>query len=153
MLKATVGLNPSAVGLIRMKSGEGLVGKTFETLRPICEERASRNPHFKYFEEADEDPFESFLAVPIQRGNEKVGVLVVQHEQPGYFDDIDVMAMRAIASQLTGCIENARLMIDLGRQKAATWKDDLLDRNVWLGIPGLRKKIPDLSVEFLLAQP
>jgi phosphotransferase system enzyme I (PtsP) len=128
VLKATVGLNPSAVGLIRMKSGEGLVGKTFETLRPICEERASRNPHFKYFEEADEDPFESFLAVPIQRGNEKVGVLVVQHEQPGYFDDIDVMAMRAIASQLTGCIENARLMIDLGRQKAATWKDDLLDR-------------------------
>ena len=38
VLQATVGLNPSAVGRVRMKSGEGLVGKTFESLRPICED-------------------------------------------------------------------------------------------------------------------
>ncbi|MDH3956298.1 MAG: GAF domain-containing protein, partial [Desulfobacteraceae bacterium] len=100
VLQATVGLNPSAVGQVRMKSGEGLVGKIFESLKPICEGRASSHPNFKYFEEADEDPFESFLAVPIHRGKEKIGVLVVQHEHPDYFDEIDVMAMRAIASQL-----------------------------------------------------
>ncbi|MBW2602751.1 MAG: phosphoenolpyruvate--protein phosphotransferase [Deltaproteobacteria bacterium] len=128
VLKATVGLNPSAVGRVRMKFGEGLVGKTLESLRPICEKRASRNPGFKYFEETDEDRFESFLAVPIHRGNEKIGVLVVQHEHPGYFDDIDVMAMRAIASQLTGAIENARLMIGQDRKTVPFREDDLLER-------------------------
>ncbi len=128
VLKATVGLNPSAVGRIRMKSGEGLVGKTFESRQPICEARASGHPDFKYFKEAGEDPFESFLAVPIQRGKEKIGVLVVQHEHAGYFDEIDVMAMRAIASQLTGAIENARLMIDQNRQTVPARGDDLLER-------------------------
>jgi phosphotransferase system enzyme I (PtsP) len=128
VLQATVGLNPSAVGRVRMKSGEGLVGKTFESLRPTCEAHASRHPNFKYFEEADEDPFESFLAVPIHRGNEKIGVLVVQHEHPGYFDEIDVMAMRAIASQLTGAIENARLMIGQNRMPVSSTEDDLLEK-------------------------
>jgi phosphotransferase system enzyme I (PtsP) len=128
VLQATVGLNPSAVGRVKMKSGEGLVGKTFESLQPICEAHASRHPNFKYFEEADEDPFESFLAIPIQRGNEKIGVLVVQHENPGYFDEIDVMAMRAIASQLTGAIGNARLMIDQNRKVIPLPGYDLLER-------------------------
>jgi phosphotransferase system, enzyme I, PtsP len=128
VLQATIGLNPSAVGRVKMKSGEGLVGKTFESLRPICEDHASRHPDFKYFKEADEDPFESFLAVPIHRGNEKIGVLVVQHEHPGYFDEIDVMAMRAIASQLTGAIANARLMIEENHQAIPSREDDLLER-------------------------
>ncbi|MGA7144465.1 MAG: phosphoenolpyruvate--protein phosphotransferase [Desulfobacterales bacterium] len=128
VLQATLGLNPSAVGRVRMKSGEGLVGKAFESLKPICEDRAGRHPDFKYFKEADEDPFESFLAVPIHRGNEKIGVLVVQHEHPGYFDEIDVMAMRAIASQLTGAIENARLMMDQNHQMISFRENDLLER-------------------------
>lgn len=115
VLKATVGLNPAAVGKIRMKLGEGLVGTAMESLQPILEESGSRNPRFKYFEEADEDRFESFLAVPIQRGVEKIGVLVVQHEKIDYFGDMDVMALRAIAAQLAGAIENARLLMDLER--------------------------------------
>jgi len=128
VLQATIGLNPSAVGRVRMKSGEGLVGKTYASLQPICEDRASYHPDFKYFKEADEDPFESFLAVPIHRGIEKIGVLVVQHEHPGYFDEIDVMAMRAIASQLTGAIENARMMIVQNRQTVPPRENELLDR-------------------------
>ena len=115
VLKATVGLNQAAVGRIRMKLGEGLVGTTMERLQPIREGSGSRNPRFKYFEEADEDRFESFLAVPIQRGVEKIGVLVVQHEKVDYFGEMDVMALRAIAAQLAGAIENARLLIDLER--------------------------------------
>jgi phosphotransferase system enzyme I (PtsP) len=113
ILQATLGLNPEAVGHVRMKPGEGLVGTTFDTLRPIREAHASCNPHFKYFEEADEDRFESFLAVPIQRGVQRIGVLVVQHETPDYFTETDVMALRASASQLASAVENVRLLIDL----------------------------------------
>jgi phosphotransferase system enzyme I (PtsP) len=49
--------------------------------------------------------------VPVQRGAEKIGVLVVQHQERHYFDEFDVMAMRAIASQLAGAVGNARLLI------------------------------------------
>jgi phosphotransferase system enzyme I (PtsP) len=71
VLQATIGLNPSAVGRIRMKSGEGLVGKTFESLQPICEACASRHPGFKYFEEADEDLLNRFLQSPFTGGMKK----------------------------------------------------------------------------------
>jgi phosphotransferase system, enzyme I, PtsP len=115
VLKATIGLNPDAVNRVSLRQGEGLVGLTLECLQPICEAKASSNPHYRYLEETHEDPFESFLAVPIRRGVEKVGVLVVQHEQEDYFDEYDVMTLRVIASQLAGAMENARLLIDMHR--------------------------------------
>jgi len=131
-LKATAGLNPEAIGRIRLKIGEGLVGTTLADLTPVKEGLASRHPRFKYFSEAREDSFDSFLAVPVQRGAEKIGVLVVQHQEQDYFDEIDVIAMRAIASQLAGAIGNARLLIgdtgqsiDIDRQYATRFFDML----------------------------
>lgn len=110
-LKAAVGLNPEAIGKIRYKLGDGLVGATLEKSKPVKEGLAGRYPRFKYLSEACGESFDSFLAVPVQRGSEKIGVLVVQHQKRGYFDEIDVMAMRAIASQLAGAVGNARLLI------------------------------------------
>jgi phosphotransferase system, enzyme I, PtsP len=115
VLKATIGLNPEAVNKVHLKVGEGLVGLTLEQLQPICEAKATLNPHYRYFEETHEDRFESFLAVPIRRGVERIGVLVVQHEQENYFDEYDVMTLRVIASQLAGAMENARLLIDMNQ--------------------------------------
>jgi len=117
VLEATIGLNPDAVGSVRMKVGEGLVGAIFESRSPINEGVASRNPRFKYFEEAGEDRFNSLLGVPIIRGVEKIGVLVVQHEKRDSFDNRDVIAMRAIASQLAGAIGNARFLMELNRHR------------------------------------
>jgi phosphotransferase system enzyme I (PtsP) len=126
ILKATIGLNPAAVEKVRMKIDEGLVGYTLNEMKPVCVGCAGHNPHFKYFEEADEDCFESFLSVPIYRGAEKIGVLVVQHSQQNYFDDIDVMALRAIASQLASAIENAKLLMNLRGHQSESARPDIL---------------------------
>jgi phosphotransferase system enzyme I (PtsP) len=117
VLDATIGLNPAAIGNVRMKMGEGLVGTTLAKREPLNEGCARRHPGFKYFKEAGEDPFDSFLAVPILRGDEKIGVLVVQHKDRDYFDDVDVRVMRGIASQLAGAVGNARLLIEGNLQK------------------------------------
>jgi len=111
VLAATIGLNPDAVGNIRMKTNEGLVGHTMSQMSPVCEGCAGDDPRFKYFEASNEERFNSFLSVPISLGKEKIGVLVVQHEIKNYFNRSDVMALRAIASQLAGTVANARLMM------------------------------------------
>jgi phosphotransferase system enzyme I (PtsP) len=111
VLKATVGLHPEAVGKVRLKIGEGLVGMTLENCMTVNEGFATQHPKFKYFPEAGEDSFDSFLAVPVHRGDEKIGVLAVRHRVRDYFDEIDVLAMRAIASQLAGAVGNARMLI------------------------------------------
>ncbi|MFZ5569154.1 MAG: phosphoenolpyruvate--protein phosphotransferase [Thermodesulfobacteriota bacterium] len=111
VLKATIGLNPDAVGKISLKPGEGLVGTALETGNPVNEGDAGQNPRFKYFSEAGEDRFASLLAIPIRHGSDPVGVLVVQHEDRNFFSETDVMTLRALAAQLVGAIENAKVLM------------------------------------------
>jgi phosphotransferase system enzyme I (PtsP) len=111
VLTATIGLNPCAVDNVCMTIDEGLVGHTLAQMEPICEGCAGAHPRFKLFEASDEERFNSFLSVPISLANDKIGVLVVQHEEKNYFNRFDVMALKAIASQLAGVVANARLMM------------------------------------------
>ena len=118
VLRATRGLAADSVGRVRLRLGEGLVGLALKELRPICEACASRNPNFRRFEGINEESYESFLAVPVLKGIEKIGVLVVQRLEEDPFDESDVMALRATAGQLATVIENARVVLEL-RQPGA----------------------------------
>ena len=128
VLRANVGLKPDSVGNVRLKVGEGLTGLALQQLRPIIENKASQNPHYKYFPDIDEEAFESFLAVPIQKGIERIGAVVVQRAEDHPFDDNDVMALRATASQLAGAIENAKLLMQVGEEHEDVNVPELLAR-------------------------
>ena len=117
VLKATKGLHPDSIGKVKLKLGQGLTGLALKELRPICEKNASRNPNFKYFPGIGEDTFESFLAVPIVRGQNRIGVMVVQNPKRDYFTEEDVKALRAITSQLANTIETAKLLMSLADKK------------------------------------
>lgn len=113
VLKATHGLKSDAVNRIRLQVGEGIVGFALSEAHPVFEVDALQNPHFKFFEEAGEERFHSFIAVPMIRGGHRIGVLTVQHETSGFFGESDLRVLRATASQLGGAIENARLIMGL----------------------------------------
>ena len=67
-LSATQGLKKSAVHTTRLKHGEGLVGHVAITARPLNLADAPAHPLFSYRPETGEDPYKSFLGVPILRG-------------------------------------------------------------------------------------
>ncbi len=113
VLRATRGLSPQAVGTVRLKLGEGIVGLAVKELRPVRESHASRSPFYKFIPGIEEERYQAFLAVPVLRGLSRVGGLVVQHVEPGYFDENDTKALRAIAAQLANVIENAKLLASL----------------------------------------
>lgn len=113
VLKATRGLKPGAIGKVRLKLGEGLTGIAMKEMRPICERNASQAAGYRYFSEIGEEAYESFLAVPIARGQTRIGALVIQNKRKDYFDAEDVQAVRAIASQLANTIEMAKVLISL----------------------------------------
>ncbi len=118
VLRATHGLEESAVGRVRLALGEGITGLALKELRPICENCAPQNPNFKSIPGIREEEFEAFLAVPILRRRERIGVLVVQDPHPQSFEERDVKALRAIATQLATTIENANLF--MGMHEGAT---------------------------------
>jgi phosphotransferase system enzyme I (PtsP) len=116
ILKATKGLHPDSIERVKLKLGEGLVGLAVQELRPVCEPVASTSPHFKFFPGIFEEQYESFLVVPILRGEARIGALTVQRKRDYPFGDQDVMALRAVASQLANIIENARLLFSLQKE-------------------------------------
>jgi phosphotransferase system enzyme I (PtsP) len=113
VLTATQGLSPDSIGKVRLKIGEGLTGLALKELRPIREGVGVRNPNFKLIPGIREEQYKAFLAVPIVRGLERVGVLVLQDPVENYFDENDTKALQAIAAQLAATIENAKLLITL----------------------------------------
>lgn len=116
VLRANRGLAIDHTSEVRMKLGEGLSGLALKELRPIRVGRASANPAFKSFPHVHEDAFNAFLAVPIRRSLKRIGVIVLQHSRPDYFDAHDAKALRAIASQLATTLENAELIMKIHDQ-------------------------------------
>src|SRR5215467_3772372 len=78
VLAATIGLREDSVGRVRMRVTEGLAGLVAERLQPQIVADATGHPRFKYFPEAGEDPYRSFLGVPVIEHGLLQGVLVVQ---------------------------------------------------------------------------
>jgi signal transduction protein with GAF and PtsI domain len=108
-LSATIGLEPSSVGRVRMRMDEGLVGLTAEQLSPLVVADATRHPRFKYFAEANEDVYHSFLGVPMLDRGLLVGVVVVQTIDARAFTDDEVRMVTTAAGQFAPIVGDARL--------------------------------------------
>lgn len=120
-LSATEGLNKSAVHKTRMKPGEGLVGHVALTARPLNLADAPSHPLFSYRPETGEDPFKSFLGVPILRGGRTLGVLVVQSKKARTFTENEVEDLLTVAMVLAEIIiDDERVGGKKGKLKGIT---------------------------------
>ncbi len=109
VLMATLGLNPDAVGKVRLQPHEGLVGLVGERAEPINLDNADQHPRFRYFPETGEERFHAFLGVPIIHFRQVLGVLVVQQQAARQFDDDEVAFLMTMAAQLSGAIAHSEL--------------------------------------------
>lgn len=114
LLMATRGLRKEAVGRTRMRENEGLVGLVSATARPLRLTDAFSHPRFSYRPETGEDPFHSFLGVPILRGGRVLGVVVVQNSTERSYDDEEVEALQTIAMVLAELVAAAADAISAG---------------------------------------
>ena len=108
VLAATVGLRSESVGRVRMRVTEGLAGLVAERLCPVSVADAITHPRFKYFRDAGEEPYRTFLGVPILDRGVLQGVLVVQTAEPRTFADSDVRMLTTAGSQLAPIVGEAR---------------------------------------------
>jgi phosphotransferase system enzyme I (PtsP) len=99
-LFATQGLKPEAVHRTTLKLGEGLVGLVAEQAAPLNLADAPHHERFSYRPETGEDPFSSFLGVPIVRSERTFGVLVVQNRAARLYGEDEVEALQTIAMVL-----------------------------------------------------
>src|SRR5271170_2918989 len=93
VLAATLGLRPQCIGKLRLGLHEGLAGLVAEQVLPVAVEQAKSHPRFKYFSEAGEDPYQSFLGVPLIDQGVLQGVLVVQTAEARVFLDDEIQML------------------------------------------------------------
>ena len=110
VLGATVGLRAEGIGRVRMRVGEGLTGLVADQRKPLAAADAPRHPGFKYFPEAGEDAYHSFLGVPLVEGGALQGVLVVQTVEPRTFSPSEVRMLVTVGAQVASLVGDARLL-------------------------------------------
>jgi phosphotransferase system, enzyme I, PtsP len=155
-LFATEGLNRAAVHNTRMKEGEGLVGLVAESAEPVNLSDAPADPHFSYRPETGEDPYKSFLGVPIVRGGQVFGVLTVQNRAAVLYAEEEVEALQTVAMVLAEVVAQGGLFDvseldepELRADKPLTFRGEGLSEGVAVGRVVLHE--PRVKVERMIA--
>ena len=129
VLAATVGLRRECIGNLRMAINEGLAGLVAEQVRPVAVGLAQSHPRFKYFREAGEDAYQSFLGVPLIDRGVLQGVLVVQTIEPRAFREDEIHMLTQAAAQVAPVVSEARTLDRfIAPAQERLWA---LARNLW----------------------
>ena len=137
-LFASEGLNPAAVHSTRLKRGEGLVGRCAELRVTVNEPEASIHPAFSYRPETGEEIYHSFLAVPIERSGQILGVLDIQNRTSKEYSDEDVEVLQATAmviaeNLVSGAVAGAGPAIEVSKSQPAVIEGEPLSDGIALG--------------------
>jgi starch phosphorylase len=129
VLAATLGLRKQCIGTLRMATHEGLVGLVAEQLRPIAVEEVKNHPRFKYFSEAGEDAYRSFLGIPLIDQGLLQGVLTVQTKLPRTYHEDEIRMLSEAAAQVAPVVNEARTLDRfVAPSQERLWS---LARNLW----------------------
>ena len=107
VLMATQGLNPQAVGKVRIPINQGLIGLVGEREEPINIDDASKHPRFLHVAEVKEEAYKAFLGTPMIYHRQVLGVLIVQQQEPRRYDEAEEAFLVTIAAQLAAIIAHA----------------------------------------------
>ena len=84
ILWCSYGLDKASWGT-RIPISRGLVGKCAREMKPISVKEPHRHPDFYYVPGSGEEKYQSFLAIPIVKNGDLLGVFVVQTIEMKFF--------------------------------------------------------------------
>jgi len=108
VLAATHGLRQESVRKVRMSLQEGLAGLVAQESRPIMVEDANQHSRFKHFPETGEEPYHSFLGLPLLDRGLLQGVLVLQTAEPRTFTPDEIQLLVETVAPLGPIVSEVR---------------------------------------------
>jgi signal transduction histidine kinase len=106
------------VGFTRFPIGQGVVGWVAQHRKPALVEEVSDDPRWHPLPEDDtaRKKTGSMIAVPLVAHHEMQGVLVLSHDDPGYFREEHMRLLAASANQIAIGLHNAQLYTQLEKE-------------------------------------
>src|SRR5690606_1678508 len=98
-----------AVHQTSLRLGEGLVGIIAADAKPLNLANAQEHPAFAYRPETGEEIYQSFMGVPILRGGQTLGVLVVQNRTRRVYSEEEIEALQTTSMVLAEMIAGGEL--------------------------------------------
>src|SRR5512134_2117178 len=100
VLRATRGLNPEAVGRVRIRLGQGIAGRALEQRETIAVPDVRLEPRVHTVSFSGEQRFRSLVAVPLLVRGEPVGVLTARTARVRVFPREQLELLEMIAAQV-----------------------------------------------------
>jgi sigma-B regulation protein RsbU (phosphoserine phosphatase) len=104
-VRFSLGHPEEVVRRLRIKVGEGIVGRAAQTRRSVLVNDVQSDPTYI----ASLPSIHSELAVPLLFKGRLIGVIDLEAPLPGFFNDSHVNLLELLASRMAMAIENARL--------------------------------------------
>jgi phosphotransferase system enzyme I (PtsP) len=134
ILTASQGLNPKAVGKVRVPLNKGLIGLVGEREEPVNIDDATQHPRFLHVAEVKEDLYRAFLGIPIIYHRQVLGVLIVQQEESRRYDESEEAFLVTLGTQLAAIIAHAEATGSLSTLLANT--KEKKHELIYSGVPG-----------------
>ncbi len=132
------------------------MGLVAQDAAPLNLSNAPEHPSFSYRPETGEDPYRSFLAVPIVRGERVFGVLTVQNRTARHYDEEEEEALATIAMVLAEVVAQGTLVdlseiddSELSPTKPVVVRGEALAEGLAIGTVFLHE--PRVKVERMIA--
>jgi phosphotransferase system enzyme I (PtsP) len=122
-LRATKGLDKSAIGKVSLKIGEGLTGSVAANQQILAVQDPQKHPAYRYFSETREERFSTFVGIPLLDRNLSIGVLVIQTAAPHLYAEQELATLSTIAFQVASIVVNARLLDAIDQFQLHTTQD------------------------------
>jgi len=121
-LLASRGLDPAAVGSVRIPAGKGLVGLVAQSRHPVNIANADQHPAFYRVEKTREQRFSSFFGVPIVRSGVVIGVLVAQSIEAREMSAEESAVLVTLGSQLALVVATDSIWQDINKSSTRRLK-------------------------------
>ena len=114
VLAATHGFDPSFIGKVYIKVGEGITGTVAKDKQYIALTNASQDPRYKQFPELHEEKYNSMLSFPISDKKDIYGVINLNSTSIKTFSDDEIYFTSIIANLILTAVK-LRMQIAQGR--------------------------------------
>ena len=108
-LAATNGLDQEAVGVARLRMGQGITGIAAQTRTTVVSPDVNRDARFAWIRGVDQARFTSMCSVPLVWDEQVIGVLNVQTVEPREFSTASLSFLETLAGLLAALVEKGRL--------------------------------------------
>lgn len=115
-LAATNGLDIDAVGVARLRMGQGITGIAARDRETVTSPDVHHDPRFAWIRGVDQARFTSMCSVPLVWGEQVVGVLNVQTIESWHFSPATISFLETLAGLLAGLVEKSRLQAEAEAQ-------------------------------------